>query len=233
MISFIPHSALGTPHSKRRGGTYIIVVGSALVVSSLGMMAILQQRVQRKGFEAAADMEQARLNAESAVRLGLLQMARDPNWRSAAAANGGAVLTLTSADFGNVVLEALDPHDADLTDDADDAVVLRAKQDKAAAPTAGATSAAPTLSWEEQKKRNNRKKQLPGQRDEALAAIERAEQRKAAIAAMWCEPGFYERTSKEDVAALEREERALGPQIEELLAKWEALEAELASLEAG
>jgi hypothetical protein len=134
----IPHSAFRIPHSKhsafriqlsRRGGTYIIVVGSALVVSSLGMMAILQQRIQRKGFESTADMEQARLNAVSAVRLGLLQVARDPNWRSAAAAQGGEVLTLSSADFGNVVLEASDAHDADLTDDANDPVLFRAATD--------------------------------------------------------------------------------------------------------
>jgi ATPase subunit of ABC transporter with duplicated ATPase domains len=110
--------------------------------------------------------------------------------------------------------------------------VLRAKTEKAGS-AAAAPTAAPALSYEEQKRRNNRKKQLPGQRDEALAAIERAEQRKAAIAAMWCEPGFYERTGKEQVAALQNEERALGPQIEALLAKWEALEAELAGLEAG
>ena len=49
---------------------------------------------------------------------------------------------------------------------------------------------------------------------------------------MWCEPGFYERTPQQDVSALEREERALGPEIDELVRKWEALEAELASLAA-
>jgi energy-coupling factor transporter ATP-binding protein EcfA2 len=111
-----------------------------------------------------------------------------------------------------------------------EAAVLRAKRDKA--PVA-APSGVPTLSWDEQKRRNNRKKQLPAQRDEALAAIERAEKRKAAIGAMWCEAGFYERTSKADVVALEREERALGTEIDQLVARWETLEAELASLEAG
>ena len=110
--------------------------------------------------------------------------------------------------------------------------VLRAKRDKA---TAAAPSAAPALglTWDEQKRRNNRKKQLPGQRDDVLKSIEKAEQRKAAIGAMWCEAGFYERTSKADVVALEREERALGTEIDQLVARWEALEAEIASLEAG
>ena len=108
-----------------------------------------------------------------------------------------------------------------------EAVVLRAKQGKTTTTVAAATTA---LSWEEQKRRKNRKKQLPAQRDEVLAAIERAEQRKATIGAGWCEPGFYERTSKDDVAALEREEKALVMEIADLIAKWESLEEEILTL---
>jgi ATPase subunit of ABC transporter with duplicated ATPase domains len=105
-----------------------------------------------------------------------------------------------------------------------DAVVLRARQEKAnAAASAGA------VSWEEQKKRANRRKQLPIRRDEVVAAIEAAEARKAAIQATWCEPGYYETATPEAVAALEAEEKALGPKIDALLAEWEALEHEIAS----
>jgi len=107
-----------------------------------------------------------------------------------------------------------------------EAVALRAKQDKAA------VAPAVTQSWEEQKRRKNRKKQLPAQRDQVLAQIERAEQRKAVIAAQWCEDSFYERTKPEQVAALEREEQALVGEIADLIGKWEALEAELVSLSA-
>jgi ATPase subunit of ABC transporter with duplicated ATPase domains len=106
-----------------------------------------------------------------------------------------------------------------------DAVVLRAKQERAAA--AGTPNQA--LSWEESKRRANRLKQLPALRDQALAAIEAAEARKAKIQASFCEEGFFERTPKERVAALEAEERALGPRIEALIAEWEALETELAA----
>lgn len=119
-------SRVSNCQSIRRGGTYIIVVGSALIVSTLGMMALLQQRIQRKGFEAAANMEQARLNIESAMRLGLLEIQRDPNWRSTYAANGGEVLTEMSSEFGSVTLHARDPHDNDLVDNAQDSVALRA-----------------------------------------------------------------------------------------------------------
>jgi len=107
-----------------------------------------------------------------------------------------------------------------------EAVVLRAKKAKVdSAPTEQSA-----LSWEEQKRRKNRKKALPAQRDEVVLAIEQAEKRKAHLQAQWCEPGFYERTDKARVAELQREELALGPRIEALIAKWEELEAEIASL---
>ena len=108
-----------------------------------------------------------------------------------------------------------------------DAVVLRAKQERAAA-----TAPTQTLSWEESKRRANRVKQLPALRDQAFAAIEAAEARKAQIQASFCEDGFFERTSKEQVALLEAEERGLVPRIEALIAEWEALETELAQVQA-
>jgi ATPase subunit of ABC transporter with duplicated ATPase domains len=108
-----------------------------------------------------------------------------------------------------------------------EAIALREKRDKAPP----AVDAAKQLSREEQKRLANRRKQLPAKRDEVLAAIERAEARKAAITKEWCEPGFYERTDSAGVAALEREEQALGAEITELMGKWEALEAELATFD--
>jgi ATPase subunit of ABC transporter with duplicated ATPase domains len=107
-----------------------------------------------------------------------------------------------------------------------EAVVLKAKQSKSESVTLPASA----LSREEQKRRSNRKKQLPLQRDSVLSAIEKAEQRKAVIGALWCEPGFYERTDKAQVTALQREEEALGGEIATLIAKWEELEAEITSL---
>jgi ATPase subunit of ABC transporter with duplicated ATPase domains len=105
-----------------------------------------------------------------------------------------------------------------------DAVVLRAKKERAATTAGGARAP----SWEENKRRANRLKQLPLLRDQAFAAVEAAEARKTQIQAQFCEPGFFEQTPKARVAALEAEERALAPRIEALLAEWEALETELA-----
>jgi ABC-type sulfate/molybdate transport systems ATPase subunit len=108
------------------------------------------------------------------------------------------------------------------------AVVLRAKKEKAV--SAALTPSSEGISWEEQKRRNNRKKQLPALRDAALRAIEEAESRKAALHAMWCEPGFYEKTPAAQIASLESEEKALLVKIDALMTEWEALEKEIAEL---
>ena len=90
------------------------------------------------------------------------------------------------------------------------------------APTGG--------SWEEQKRRRNRQKELPQRRDKVLAAIEAAEARKKAIHDLYASEGFFERTPPAEVEALVAEEQALGPRIEALLAEWEEIETEIDAL---
>nr|MDQ2643704.1 ATP-binding cassette domain-containing protein [Myxococcota bacterium] len=104
-------------------------------------------------------------------------------------------------------------------------VALRAKRDKAAAKPASSAD-----DWEAQKRRKNRKKQLPAERDRVLAAIEKLEARRAFIQAEWCRPGFFEETPRETVQSLEREQSELAPQIDALMAQWESLEAEITAL---
>lgn len=109
-------------------------------------------------------------------------------------------------------------------------VVLKAKKERKDERTAAPVSAA-RVSWEEQKRRRNRQKELPLRRDKVLAAIEQAEARKKAIQDAYASPGFYERTPAAEVDAMVAEEAALGPRIEALIGEWEALESEIASLE--
>jgi len=112
-----------------------------------------------------------------------------------------------------------------------DTVVEKAKRLR---QDSGAGSTSPnSTDWEEKKRRRNRLIQLPKRRDQVLAEIESAETRKQAITDLYCSPGFFERTSKDEVAALEDEKAALDPRIEALLAEWEALEQEISSLDAG
>jgi ATPase subunit of ABC transporter with duplicated ATPase domains len=126
-------------------------------------------------------------------------------------------------DFPGTYEEYLDKRGDDHLDA--DAVVLRAKKQQAVfAPPKNVSGC---LSWEEQKRRKNRQKQLPSLRDEAVKSIEAAEARKAAIHARWCEPGFFERAQPAEIAALQAEEKGLGPRIDALIHEWEALEREI------
>ena len=127
-----------------------------------------------------------------------------------------------------------------------DTVVLKAKKEKAQkeqkdgpavavkeAAAAPAGDGATTASWEEKKKRRNRQKELPARRDKVMAAIEAAEARKKEIEAMYCRPGFFEKTGKDEIAALKREEGELDGKLEALMGEWEAVEQELAEMGAG
>ena len=108
-----------------------------------------------------------------------------------------------------------------------EAVVLKARRkDDAPSPVADPAGA----SWEEQKKRRNRQKELPARRDKVMEAIEAAEARKKAIHEAYAGEGFFERTPQAEIDALVAEEAALGPRIDALMAEWEALETEIASL---
>jgi hypothetical protein len=96
----------------------------------------------------------------------------------------------------------------------------------------GAADSASRETWEQQKRRRNRLGKLPAERDRVLEAIAAAEARGKQIEALYCSDGFFERTGAAEVEALEQEKAALGPQIETLMARWEALEQELAGLQA-
>ncbi|HET6280616.1 MAG TPA: ABC-F family ATP-binding cassette domain-containing protein [Polyangia bacterium] len=101
-----------------------------------------------------------------------------------------------------------------------DTVVLKAK------PLRGETQGDPQ--WEQKKRRRNRLARLPVLRDKVLADIEAAETRKVEIQRLYCSPGFFEETSKEAIALLEKEQAELDPRIEALMAQWELLEREIA-----
>jgi uncharacterized coiled-coil DUF342 family protein len=111
-----------------------------------------------------------------------------------------------------------------------DAVALKAKAEKKTAP---ATAAKSDVSWEEQKKRRNRVAQLPKLRDKVLAEIAAAEARKEEIAAIYADPGFFQRAKHDEIDALVRENDALGPKIDGLMSEWEALEREIEEAASG
>jgi len=108
-----------------------------------------------------------------------------------------------------------------------DAVVSKAKDLRARPAASTSTSSDGGLGWEEQKRRRNRLSALPARRDKVLASIETAEGRRRGIAALYAEPGFFQRAPGDEVKSLEREDAELASQIEGWLAEWEEIEREL------
>lgn len=62
------------------------------------------------------------------------------------------------------------------------------------------------------------------------AAVETAESRVHAINEMFCDPTFFDRTSREQVKKLETEQKTLSAKVEELMGEWEKIESEIAEL---
>lgn len=109
-------------HHPRRGSIYIIVVGTSLLVGMLGLSALLQQQVNRRAHQAASDIAQARHNAATALRVGMLLIQNDPDWRYAYP--DGVWELDTELAKGTYTLEGTDPSDNDLTDNPTEPVLL-------------------------------------------------------------------------------------------------------------
>jgi ATPase subunit of ABC transporter with duplicated ATPase domains len=119
-----------------------------------------------------------------------------------------------------------------------DAVASKARQERRQAEPSkgnggGQSREVREAGWQDQKKQRNRMAQLPKQRDRLLAQIETAEARKKAIADLYADAGFFQRSSRAEIAALEREQSELTPKIDALVSEWEAVEREIAAQDAG
>jgi hypothetical protein len=108
--------------ASRTGGVYIAVLGSALVVSLLGISALVGQRIENRAVVGSADIRQAQLNANTAIEMGLLVMKQESNWRTAR--SHGPWFSSRDTGAGTCTLEVLDPLDGNLANDPDDPVVM-------------------------------------------------------------------------------------------------------------
>jgi ABC-type multidrug transport system ATPase subunit len=80
------------------------------------------------------------------------------------------------------------------------------------------------------RQRLQRQKELGKRRDQVTATVEQAESRINAINEMFCDPTFFDRTSRDKVKKLEDEQKKLSTQVEQLMGEWEKLEEELSQL---
>ncbi len=109
--------------------------------------------------------------------------------------------------------------------DAEAVLRMRREQKKKAAATAKAET-----SPAEDRRRQQRQKELGKKLDQVTAAVEQAESRIHAINEMFCDPTFFDRTSRDQVKKLENEQKTLSAKVEELMKDWEAIETEIAEL---
>ncbi len=107
--------------------------------------------------------------------------------------------------------------------DAEAVLRMRREQKKKAANRAEASPA-------EDRRRQQRQKELGKKLDQVTAAVEQAESRIHAINEMFCDPTFFDRTSRDQVKKLENEQKTLSSKVEELMKDWETIETELAEL---
>jgi len=73
-------------------------------------------------------------------------------------------------------------------------------------------------------------RRLERDRDEVTASLERDEARVAEIDAAFCEAGFYERTTADEVSRLESERSDAQHAMDVAMERWSAIEARLEAL---
>jgi ATPase subunit of ABC transporter with duplicated ATPase domains len=105
-----------------------------------------------------------------------------------------------------------------------DNVVLKSKRKGKEAPAAPKPSPAPGTAPSDE---GRERKKLERRRDGLTEEIEEAEARIASIDETFCAPGYYERTSAEEVSALQRERDALAGEVDRLMREWDELEQRL------
>ncbi|MBU0617198.1 MAG: hypothetical protein KKI02_05740 [Planctomycetes bacterium] len=67
--------------ARCRGAAYVFFLGTALLVTIIGLSALTVVRIQLRAAEGANDVTAARIHARSAIDLGLAMINLDTNWR--------------------------------------------------------------------------------------------------------------------------------------------------------
>lgn len=108
----------------RTGGVYIAVLGSGMLVTLIGLTALAAVRIQRITVTTAAEAEQARIYAQSAVELGAEWVRADPLWR--ATRTSGVWAQDQPIGDATFTLEGIDPVDGNLLNRPTDPLILKA-----------------------------------------------------------------------------------------------------------
>ena len=103
----------------RRGSAYLLVLGTSMLVTIIGIAAIARARVHHRVAATGYDAIEARLGAQSAVDLTLRKMASITDWRGSIPHDQWIVEgTVNGIELSYKVVD----EDGDLEDDPEDAV---------------------------------------------------------------------------------------------------------------
>lgn len=108
--------------ARRRGGVYVLALGTALLVTVIGVSALLAARGQRMAVADTQEFCRARYAALAAIDVGLETMQAGPDWRTLLPS--GAWVTNAALGDARLSLRGVDPDDGSLADDKADPVVL-------------------------------------------------------------------------------------------------------------
>ena len=108
--------------------------------------------------------------------------------------------------------------------DAEAVLRMRREQKKKAA---GARGNGHNLDGREREKR---RREIGRRRDQVTVEVEQSESRVHAINELFCDPSFFDRTSRDQVRKLEEEQKKLSAKVDQLMAEWQTLEEQIEQL---
>ncbi|MCH7595425.1 MAG: hypothetical protein IID35_02605 [Planctomycetes bacterium] len=112
-----------TLHHRRRGSIYVMVLGTSLVVTVIGLSALTITRIERRSAESTGDFAQARLYAQSAIDMGRLRIRNDPDWRTSYTNGDWEIRRAIGS--GTYTVGGYDPVDGILDDGSSDPLILK------------------------------------------------------------------------------------------------------------
>ena len=109
-------------HHGRRGSVYVAILGASMIVTVIGLSALLATRIEHRSVAGAGDFAKARFYAVSAIDRMLLVIQQGSEWRKLFAY--GALPASQPIGNGSMGIEAIDPVDGDLANNGTDPVLL-------------------------------------------------------------------------------------------------------------
>jgi len=107
---------------QRKAMSYILVLGTAMVITMIGISALSTMRLRWHSTKNSTDFLQTRLYAQSAIDMGLFYIENTPGWRSVRPS--GLWVDRDPIGNGYYSITGVDPNDNNLSNSANDPVIL-------------------------------------------------------------------------------------------------------------